>query len=125
LNVRVIVALRLLSPNAVAVMVDTYEVATLDVGVPTNVPPVKLIPGGKLFDVKVTLPDTLIGVNTVNVGGLDMAVLRVRTTGDVRVKDDPEFVIGAEELIHMRSFVTWIENSVVATYPFEEFDPTM
>jgi hypothetical protein len=106
LNVRVTVALRLLRPNAAAVMVDTYEVTEVVVGVPTSAPFVKLIPGGKLFDVNVGAVVTLTGVNTVNVGGAVRDVPMVRRIGDVNVKADPEFVIAAEDLIHMRSFET-------------------
>lgn len=105
MNVRVIVALRLLRPNAAAVMVETYEVTEVVVGVPPSNPFVKLIPGGKLFDVNVVVV-TLIGVNTVNVGGAVRDVPMVRRIGDVSVKADPEFVIAAEDLIHMRSFET-------------------
>ena len=106
MNVRVTVALRDVRPNALAVMVDTYEVVTVADGVPTSAPPVKLIPGGKLFDVNVTAPVTLTGVNTVNVGGLDKDVPMVRRIGDVNVNADPEFVIAAEDLIHIRSLET-------------------
>jgi hypothetical protein len=105
LNVKVIVALRELRPNALAVMVDTYEVTAVVVGVPTSAPFVKLIPGGKLFDVNVVLV-TLTGVSTVNVGGDVRDVPMVRRMGDVTVKADPEFVIAADDLIHMRSFET-------------------
>jgi hypothetical protein len=106
LNVRVTVALREVRPNAVAVMVDTYEVTTVADGVPTSAPPVKLIPGGKLFDVNVTAPVTLTGVSTVNVGGLDKGAPMVRRIGNVNVKADPEFVSAAEDLIHIRSLKT-------------------
>jgi len=105
LNVRVTVALRELRPNAAAVMVETYEVTAVVVGVPTSTPFVKLIPGGKLFDVNVVLI-TLTGVNTVNVGGDVRDVPIVRRIGDVSVKADPEFVIAADDVIHIRSFET-------------------